>query len=197
MTWSLISSPAADFDFLALPGRGNSGSDHWMSHWLAAFPNSSRVLQADWQKPDPADWVARVDAAIAAAPRPVVIIAHSLTVATTVKWAAQASPMQLAKVKGALLVSPTNVEDPDPSYDAIRPFAPMPMVRLPFPAIVVASRNDPRVTFARAQQCATAWGTGFADVGELGHIGNEARLGLWPQGILLLGRLLEKIEQPA
>jgi predicted alpha/beta hydrolase family esterase len=36
------------------------------------------------------------------------------------------------------------------------------------------------------------WGADFADAGDLGHIGNEAKLGLWPTGLLLLGRLLEK-----
>ncbi|CAH2399806.1 alpha/beta hydrolase [Mesorhizobium escarrei] len=54
-------SAAGDFDFLALPGRGNSGPDHWMSHWCRAFPNSSRVLQAEWDRPAPEDWIGRVD----------------------------------------------------------------------------------------------------------------------------------------
>lgn len=192
MAWLLSSAPEAAFDFLALPGRGNSNADHWMSHWCAAFPNSSRVLQADWHRPDPVDWIERLDAAVTGSPRRVVILAHSLAVATSVKWAAGASPEQISKVAAAFLVSATNVEDPDPSFEQVRPFAPMPMQKLPFPALLVASRNDPRVGFGRAQECAVAWGADFADAGELGHMGNEARLGLWPQGILLLGRLLAK-----
>ena len=36
------------------------------------------------------------------------------------------------------------------------------------------------------------WGADFADAGDLGHMGNEARLGVWPDGLLLLGRLLQK-----
>lgn len=182
----------AGFDFLAIPGRGNSKQDHWISHWCQAFPNSSRVLQANWDKPDPTDWIARLDAGIAAAPRRVVILAHSLAVATTVKWAQHTNDKQLAKVAAAFLVAASNVEDPDPSFDLIRPFAPMPMKPLPFPAMVVASRTDPRVTFDRARECATAWGAYFADAGDLGHMGNEARLGIWPDGLLLLGRLLQK-----
>jgi predicted alpha/beta hydrolase family esterase len=58
--------------------------------------------------------------------------------------------------------------------------------------MVVASRTDPRVTFDKAQEFAATWGADFADAGDLGHIGNEAKLGLWPTGLLLLGRLLEK-----
>jgi len=183
-----------NFDFLAIPGRGNSKSDHWMSHWCRAFPNSSRVLQAEWDKPDPADWIVGVDAAVAAAPRRVVLLAHSLAVATTVKWAARANESQLSKVIAAFLVAASNVEDPDPSFDLIRSFAPMPMKRLSFPALVVASRTDPRVTFDKAQEFAAAWGADFADAGDLGHMGNEAKLGLWPTGLLLLGRLLEKAQ---
>ena len=188
----MVITPSGNFDFLAIPGRGNSKSDHWMSHWCRAFPNSSRVLQAEWDRPDPDDWIARVDAAVAGAPRRVVLLAHSLAVATTVKWAAQASEARLSKVAAAFLVAASNVEDPDPSFDLIRPFAPMPLKRLPFPALVVASRTDPRVTFDKAREFAAAWGADFADAGDLGHMGNEAKLGVWPAGLLLLGRLLER-----
>jgi predicted alpha/beta hydrolase family esterase len=185
-------STAPAFDFLAMPGRGNSGPDHWISHWCRVFPSSSRVLQADWHKPDATDWIARVDAAVKASPRRIVILAHSLSVATTVKWALQADTETLAKVAAAFLVAPTNVEDPDPTFDTVRPFAPMPLRRLPFPALVVASRNDPRVTFDKATEFAAAWGAELADADDLGHMGNEARLGLWPDGLLLLGRLLAR-----
>lgn len=180
------------FDFLAVPGRGNSNPDHWISHWCGAFPNSSRVLQANWDKPEPTAWIAQLDAAVAMAPRRVVLLAHSVAVATTVKWAAQANESQLSKVAAAFLVAASNVEDPDPSFDLIRPFAPMPLKRLPFPALVVASRTDPRVTFEKAQEFASAWGADFADAGDLGHMGNEAKLRLWPNGLLMLGRLLQK-----
>ncbi|WP_333822909.1 RBBP9/YdeN family alpha/beta hydrolase [Pinisolibacter sp.] len=183
----------ADIDILLVPGRGNSDAFHWMSAWAAAIPNSSRVLQTEWEKPQPGDWIGRLDAAIRTTPRRCVVIGHSLAVATIVKWADAASSADLAKVAGALLVSPTNVEDPDPSFDTVRPFAPMPMRPLPFPAMVLASRDDPRVTFARAIECATAWGAELVDVGELGHIGNLQRLGIWPEGLIHLGRLLDRI----
>lgn len=185
-------STRASFDFLALPGRGNSGPDHWMPHWCRVFPNSSRVLQAEWDRPEPDDWIARIDTAVASAPRRVVLLAHSLSVAAAVKWAAAASQPNRAKVAAAFLVAPTNVEDPDPAFDLVRPFAPMPLESLPFPALVVATRNDPRVGFERAQVFASAWGAELADAGDLGHMGNEARLGLWPDGLLLLGRLLAR-----
>ena len=117
---------AGDFDFLILPGRNNSGADHWLSHWCRVFANSSRVLQDDWHKPDPQAWIGRLDAAVHTAPRRVVVLAHSLAVATTVKWAVAATSAQTGKVACAFLVAPTNVEDPDPSFDLVRPFAPLP-----------------------------------------------------------------------
>jgi len=58
---------------------------------------------------------------------------------------------------------------------------------------VAASGDDLRVTFPQARISADAWGADFADVGELGHIGSQARLGLWPNGLLLLGGLLARI----
>src|SRR5690606_40505349 len=68
--------------------------------------------------------------ALPISPRRVVLLAHSLAVATTVKWAEQANEASRAKVLGALLVAPTNVANPDPSFDLVRPFAPMPMKKI-------------------------------------------------------------------
>lgn len=178
------------FDVLVLPDRGNSGPEHWQTHWLGLLPNASRVLQASWDTPDPEDWVRRVDAAVALAPRPVVLVGHSLGTVTAVTWASAAAPEQRAKVRAAFLVAPTDVANLDASFDVVRPFAPVPMTPLPFPTLVVASRNDPRVAFARAEGFARAWGAELADMGEFGHMGSDQRLGIWPTGLLLLGRLL-------
>ena len=119
-----------------------------------------------------------------------VLVGHSMGTVTAVTWAATVDPAQHGKVRAAFLVAPTDVADPDPSFDLVRPFAPVPMRPLPFPALVVASRNDPRVTFARAETFAQAWGAELADMGELGHMGSDQRLGIWPVGLLLFGRLL-------
>lgn len=183
----------SSFDFLVVPGRENAPAVHWQSHWLGAFANSSRLIQLDWSRPEVGAWTSRLDAAVAAAPRRVVLIGHSVGVATILRWTQQASQPQVAKVAGAFLAAPTNVEDPDPSFDVVRSFAPMPLSRLPYPALVVASRDDPRVKMARAREFAQAWGADFADIGEAGHIGSAAGLGMWPTGLLLLGGLLARI----
>ena len=185
-------SSQTGFDFLFLPGRGNSGASHWQTRWLGFFPNAGRLMQDDWDTPDPVDWVRRLDMAVEAAPRRVVLVAHSLSTIATVRWVAGARPQMLDKVAAAFLVAATDVANPDPSFDLVRPFAPVPMKPLPFPAMVVASRNDPRVSIDRAETFATAWAAEFRDVGAHGHMGNDDRLGLWPEGLLLLGRLLGK-----
>lgn len=185
-----MTSPRASFDFLFLPGRGNSAAGHWQTCWLGVFPNASRVLQQDWDRPDPVDWIRRLDMAVVAAPRRLVLVAHSLSTIAAASWAAGAAPQALAKVAAAFLVAATDVENPDPSFDLVRPFAPVPTTPLPFPAMVVASHNDPRVSFARAEAFAAAWAAEFQDAGPFGHMGNDDRLGLWPEGLLLLGRLL-------
>lgn len=183
----------ASLDFLVVPGRENAPAEHWQSHWLGAFPNSSRVLQDNWSRPEVGAWTSRLDAAVGGAPRRVVLIGHSVAVATIIRWAAAHRELASTRVAAAFLAAPTNVDDPDPSFDAVRNFGPMPLERLPFPALVAASRDDPRVTFAQARRFAEAWGADFADVGELGHIGSAARLGIWPAGLLLLGGLLARV----
>lgn len=182
-----------DIDLLIVPGRENAPAAHWQSHWLGALPNSTRVLQADWSRPEVGAWTRSLDAAIAGAPRRVILVGHSVGVATIVRWTASADPYALRKVAGAFLAAPTNVDDPDPSFDQVRNFGPMPLVRLPFPALVAASGDDPRVSLSRAEAFAEAWGAEFAYVGELGHIGSVAGLGIWPAGLVLLGRLLARI----
>lgn len=185
-----MTDPASAFDFLLLPGLGNSGVDHWQSHWSMAFPNSSRVLQDDWDRPQRDDWLRRLDRSIADGQRPAILIGHSLGTALAVHWLASRAP---GRVKAALLVAPSDVESSSHTPDEVRDFAPLPQARLPVPAIVVASNNDPYVDFGRAKAFASAWGAAFYDAGELGHINAVSRLGLWPQGLLILGQLLARI----
>ena len=66
----------------------------------------------------------------------------------------------------------------------------MPLAPLPFPTIVVASRTDPYVRFARAQEMASGWGARLVDVGRLGHINADTDVRDWPDGHRLLEELL-------
>ena len=97
-------------------------------------------------------------------------------------------------VQGAFLVAPSDRDRFDTDPDGpIRGFAPMVLKPLPFPSMVLASRDDERVSFERARAFAQAWRSSFVDVGALGHIGTAAKLGLWPQGLIWLGQFIASI----
>ncbi len=179
------------YDFLVLPGLSNSGVDHWQSYWCMAFRNASRVLQDDWDRPDPASWLANLDAAIARGKRPAILICHSLSVSLAAHWAARNAP---GRVKAAFLVAPSDVERPENTPESVRSFAPMPLQPFPVPALVVASTDDPYVKVERARLFAQAWRADYCEIPELGHINSASRLGLWPQGQLLLGQLIARIK---
>jgi predicted alpha/beta hydrolase family esterase len=170
---------------LIVPGLGGSGPDHWQSRWQARLPNAHRVEQADWDKPDRADWIARLDQAVASAVAPPILIAHSMSCAMVACWAA----IHARPVHAALLVAPADIESDTHTPLEVHVFRPLPMQRLPFPAIVVASRDDPYVAFERAGAMARAWGAELVDIGNAGHINTAAGYGEWPDGERLLKRL--------
>jgi predicted alpha/beta hydrolase family esterase len=140
--------------------------------------------------------VATLDAAIASADAPVVLVAHSSSCALVAHWARDASAGQLARVRGALLVAPSDPEGP--SYPAgPTGFAPMPLGRLPFRSIVVASTDDIYVTAEQARTYAAAWGSTLVDVGAAGHINAASDLGDWMAGRVLLAELHDAPDEPA
>jgi predicted alpha/beta hydrolase family esterase len=69
-------------------------------------------------------------------------------------------------------------------------WAPVPLQRLPFRSVLVASRNDPFCTYERACAFAQAWGSQCIDLGHCGHINTDSGLASWPEGHLLLQDLL-------
>ena len=81
-------------------------------------------------------------------------------------------------IKGAFLVSPSDVDN----IEIIKSFAPMPLDKLPIPACVVASDNDPFVSMERARFFTSAWGVSLFEAGALGHINSDSDLREWEQG---------------
>ncbi|MDB5012060.1 MAG: hypothetical protein JWQ25_262, partial [Daejeonella sp.] len=76
----------------------------------------------------------------------------------------------------------------------IRNFAPMPIQELSFPAIVVASEDDPFVDINRAVYFANKWGTELVNIGKKGHINSETQLEYWEEGQEILDALVTKID---
>ena len=173
---------------LVLPGLSSSGPGHWQTLWEQNDPTCRRVEQAEWETPRCADWVATLDAAVTDSADPVVLVAHSSACSLVAQWARDAAADNLAKVRGALLVAPSDPEGPN-FPDGPTGFAPMPLARLPFRSIVVASRDDPYVTMERAREYAAAWGSELVELGDAGHINAASGLGTWAVGYGLLQRL--------
>jgi predicted alpha/beta hydrolase family esterase len=176
---------------LILPGFHNSDSGHWQSRWEASDETMERVIQDDWETPHCAEWVARLDQALERTGPETLLVAHSAGCVLVAHWAVGCSR---GRVRGALLVAPS---DPEAANFPSGPtgFAPMPLVRLAFPSVVVASSNDPFVTAIRAQAFAMAWGSEFVMIGEAGHINSASNLGDWPEGFSLLRGLRETRER--
>ena len=163
---------------LLIPGIYNSGPAHWQSLWQARHPAVHRVEQADWSHPVCDEWVLALDAAVARAPEPPILVAHSLGCLVAVHWAARyARP-----VRALLLVAVPDPLGPNFPADA-RGFAPLPAA-LPAagPVVMMSSTDDPYSTPAFSAQCAAAWGAEHTTLGPLGHINAESGLADWPAG---------------
>lgn len=171
---------------LTVPGLGGSGPQHWQSLWESRDPRIKRVNQRDWDRPDRAEWIAALDRAVGANAGQTVVAAHSLSCALVAHWVAESGK----RLRGALLVSPSDVDSDIHTPPETWVFRPMPASRLPFPSIVIASRDDPYVDFQRARALADSWGSRFADAGAVGHINSASNLGDWPFGKTLLDELI-------
>jgi predicted alpha/beta hydrolase family esterase len=171
---------------LVLPGWQNSGPEHWQSRWERAH-GYTRVEQHDWMRPLRGDWIARLEDVLLDCPRHAVLVAHSLGCIHAAAWASHSR--NTGRVKAALLAAPPDTERDD-VRQMLPSWSPVPLQKLPFKALVMASSNDPFCSPARARQFAEAWGADFIDAGELGHLNAESGLGDWPEAHAQLLRLM-------
>jgi uncharacterized protein len=169
---------------LTLPGLTNSGAKHWQTLWEKEFPDIRRVNQADWEKPKCEDWIAELEKTISQDGDDVVLVAHSLACVLVAKWAEQYP----RRIKGALLVAPSDTEKPTYPKEATG-FTPMPTKKLPFPCIVVASTDDPYISVERAKYFSKLWGAELVVMKNLGHVNSASNLGMWKEGLELLTKV--------
>jgi predicted alpha/beta hydrolase family esterase len=169
-------------DILIVAGLWNSGPQHWQTHWERKYSKWERVAHRDWLAPDRDEWVAELDAAIAACDGRPILVAHSLGCMLVAQWAQARSHLNVA---GAFLVAPSDVEASSYPVSA-NGFKPIPMQPLPFPSVVVASTDDPYADIARSRAFASAWGSKLIEVGDAGHINGDAGYGPWPEGERML-----------
>ncbi|GBU17530.1 MULTISPECIES: alpha/beta hydrolase [Methylobacterium] len=180
----------ADCDILVIPGLRGSEEEHWQARWASRLATARIVEQDDWHSPAPGPWCGRIVEAVAAATRPVVLIAHSLGVVASVEAAPRFAP---GVVRGALFVAFPDVEETPNLPESVRAFAPVPRDPLSFPSLTVASRNDPYCSYERAEDFAHAWGSLIVDAGEAGHINVASGHGPWPEGLMRLAGFLKNL----
>ncbi|MDE2401053.1 MAG: alpha/beta hydrolase [Burkholderiales bacterium] len=176
--------------YLILPGWNDSGPDHWQTRWAHLHGDQAhftRVEQDDWHWPKRGDWMMRLDETLLADATllhtPAVLVAHSLGCHLVAAWAAHSQ--HTARVRAALLVAPPDLDGE--SFAAGVPpqlhgWRGVLRQRLPFAAVLLASRNDPHASKARSLQLASDWGAVFEDLGEVGHVNAASGHGDWPQG---------------
>jgi predicted alpha/beta hydrolase family esterase len=174
---------------LTLAGMEQPGAGHWQTLWNEEIPNCRAVDLGVWNTPNRNGWVTALNIAIEAAEAPVILVARGLACHAVTWWAALERPAYGSPVAGAMLVAPPRV---DTASDDLRyvGFGPAAKVLLPFPSVVVASRNDHRMDYAGAQALARLWGSHCVDGGDIGSANDAADLGQWHHGRDILNWLI-------
>jgi predicted alpha/beta hydrolase family esterase len=177
---------------LFVPGLRDHVEDHWQTLLARKLEGSVTVPPLERDKLSCAARVAALDAAYRRLTGPVVLVAHSAGVMIAMHWVNRHAPRT---IQGALLAAPADLESPLPAgYPDMAAIAsngwlPVPREKLPFPAIVAASINDPLCNFHRAAGYARDWGARLVNLGAVGHLNPAAGYGEWKQAEMLLGEL--------
>lgn len=169
--------------YVIVPGIDGSGPDHWQSHWEREFgPRASRIAPASWDRPDAADWLRALDAAVT---EPSVLVAHSLGCLAVATWLTSDDEDVAGRVLGAFLVAPP--DRAGPLFPATAATFTSPDAPLGVPAVLVASASDdPYSGPGRAAAQADSWRATFIDAGPVGHVNAAGGVGDWPDGRRLL-----------
>ncbi len=181
---------AADFDLLIVPRPGGAANGDWTGRWRAKL-STARLVHPD----DPAErgreaWTEAIAGAARAATRPALFIGHGLGASAIV---AAAGELDGLDVRGAFLVAP-----PDQAGLARMVGGEWAPARaLPWPSLVVASRNDPDGAFDAISALAAHWGAELVDAGFAGGVDAASGHGPWPEGLMRLAGFLKRLGERA
>ena len=172
-------------NYFIVPGLGNSGLQHWQTFFENSGDNFERINQKEWDAPNCNDWITSIDNEILGYDlSTIILIGHSLGCSSIAHWAKKFNK----KIKGALLVAPSDIENPVYTFPASG-FSPMPLTKINFKTVVVASTNDPWVSIERAKFFADNWGSELVNIGNAGHINAASGYWQWEEGFEILKRL--------
>ena len=159
---------------LLVPGLDGGGSGHWLSWFETVLPKTARAVQQDYKNMDLAEWAAAVRWQLDRIPDRVWIIAHGFGCLAAVRAAADVAD----RIEGAMLVAPF---DPD----NLRLAWMLPEEPLGFPAVIVASSNDPHMRLSKAALWASFWSCEFVNVGRAGGVDPASGYGPWAAGLAI------------
>jgi predicted alpha/beta hydrolase family esterase len=168
----------SEAEILFVPGSSADDAEHWMTRWQSRLTTARRVMAES-------DDIGSLSAALAAAlaveaTRPVVMIGHGAGV-FAIAQAARTS--DVSRVRGALLVNPSSAwKVPAPSREP-----------LPFPSLVVISRDDPHASYEEMQDLGFDWGGHIVDAGPIGRIDASSGHGPWPEGLMRFGAFIARL----
>lgn len=172
-------------NYLIVPGLGNSGPEHWQTYFEKTGDNFHRIEQQEWDAPACELWIETIDRKVGEFdPSTVVLIAHSLGCSAIAHWATKYK----RQIKGALLVAPSDPEALHYHFPATG-FAPVPLNKIHFKTIVVASADDVWVSLERALFFAEKWESEFINIGNAGHINVASGHTHWDEGLAILKQL--------
>ena len=165
-------------EILFVPGSSSPDADHWISRWQSRLPTGKRIEGGN-------DDVASLSSALAEAlagesDRPAVLVGHGAGV-FAIAHAARTS--DVSRVRGAFLVNPSSSWNvPAPSREP-----------LPFPSLVVISRDDPHASYEEMQDIGLDWGGHIVDAGAIGRVDASSGHGPWPEGLMRFGAFLARL----
>ena len=181
---------------LIVPGLRDHVDAHWqtlLARELEARRHPARTVPPMGREDlDCARRVEAIDRALDAIAEPPIVVAHSGGVIMFAHWARKHD----RPIRGALLATPPDFEEPMPdgypTIEALRAggWLPVPRKPLPFPSIVVGSRNDPLGCIERVAELAHAWGSRFDDLGAVGHLNPASGFGVWAQATAYVAELV-------
>ena len=167
---------------LIVPGLDGSPDPHWQHWWAATDPKALLVDLPSPHRPVPAVWEIELASMILQHPDSI-LVGHSLGAVLIARLLATWPHL---RIRGALLVAPAETQ----GNDRIGQFGAIPELRLDVPTTVVASRNDPWMSFGRATHLARAWGSDLVDLGHAGHVNVASGFGPWARGKALRDAIL-------
>ncbi len=177
----------SDFDVLIVPRLGGAGEGDWPSRWSAKLSTARVVAPSDLSAAQREAWTDAIADAARAAKRPVLFVGPGLGAAAI---ASAAFALGGADVRGAFLVSPTDRAGLE--RVAGQGWS-LPCAPLPWPTVVVVSRNAADSAYDAVATLAAEWGADLIDAGHAGGLDADSGHGPWPEGLMRLAGFIKKL----